>query len=375
MTHRVHEPKPDFLAVQSQEARPRILAIDDNADNLALLEGILIDCDVAQAFSGPEGLELARKSSPELILLDLQMPGMDGFMVLEALRADKRARRIPVILLTAAYRDPESIARGLSLGATEYLTKPIQAEELRVRIAAVLRATRAERELERLRRDFASMLLHDMRTPLESVRLAVSLLGSIPVEERRKELVAMAQAGLIEVSDLVEGLIEGYRLDEGELLLDLREVRLNALTAEVIDRLSLIARQRQMTLWADIPTDLVVRADLRILRRILSNLVGNALKYADPGEIRVSATSEENGVLIEVVDEGPGMTAEIRERAFDRFFHQKRRRDRHQGGFGLGLAFCKQAVEAHGGQIGIDSEPGKGTRVWFRLPDQAGTEP
>lgn len=371
MTYRVHEPKPDFLAAQAEEARPKILAIDDNADNLALLEGILVDCDVAQASSGPEGLETARKSLPELILLDLQMPGMDGFMVLEALRADKRARRIPVILLTAAFRDPESIARGLALGATEYLTKPIQAEELRVRIAAVLRAARAERELERLRRDFASMLLHDMRTPLESVRLAVSLLGTVSVEERRKELVAMAQAGLIEVSDLVEGLIEGYRLDEGELLLDLRDVRLHGLAAEVIDRLSLIARQRQMTLQQHVPADLVVRADQRILRRILANLLGNALKYADPGTIRVDATPSTDGVLVEVADQGPGMTPEIQAKAFDRFYHQKRRRDRHQGGFGLGLAFCKQAVEAHGGQIGIDSGPGKGTRVWFRLPSQA----
>ncbi len=374
MTYRVHEPKPDFLATQAEVARPKILAIDDNADNLALLEGILVDCDVAQASSGPEGLDAARKTLPELILLDLQMPGMDGFMVLEALRADKRVRRIPVILLTAAFRDPESIARGLALGATEYLTKPIQAEELRVRIAAVLRAARAERELERLRRDFASMLLHDMRTPLESVRLAASLLGTVEAADRRKELVSMAQAGLIEVSDLVEGLIEGNRLDEGELLLDIREVRLPELAAEVIDRLSLIARQRQMTLEQHVPPDLVVRADQRIMRRVLANLVGNALKYADPGVIQVNATQSGDGVLIEVADQGPGMTPEIRSKAFDRFFHQKRRRDRHQGGFGLGLAFCKQAIEAHGGQIGIDSAPGRGTRVWFRLPQSPAVE-
>ncbi len=357
-------------AVRAEE-RPHVLAIDDNEDNLALLEAVLDTCVLGLAGSGPEGLELARSSHPDLILLDLQMPGMDGFSVLEALRADERTARIPVVLLTAAYRDAESIARGLDLGAAEYLTKPIQAEELRVRVAAVLRATQSERELARLRRDFSSMLLHDLRTPLESVRLAVSLLGAAGPEERRKELVSMAQGGLIEVTDLVEGLIEGYRLDEGELVLDRREVDLGRMTADTAERFALIAKQRQMVIVPEVAPDLKVFADERILRRVLNNLAGNALKYASPGEIRIRAVAEDGRVKIEVVDQGPGMDPEIRERAFDRFFHQGRRRDKHQGGFGLGLAFCKQAIEGHGGEIGIDSLPGRGTRVWLRLPTRA----
>ncbi|MBM3270012.1 MAG: hybrid sensor histidine kinase/response regulator [Candidatus Sericytochromatia bacterium] len=352
-----------------RDQRPRVLAIDDNEDNLALLEGVLDSCDLTLAGSGPAGLEIARSSHPDLILLDIQMPGMDGFSVLQALRADDRTARIPVVLLTAAYRDAESIARGLELGAAEYLTKPIQAEELRVRVGAVLRSTASERELARLRRDFSSMLLHDLRTPLESVRLAVSLLGGQAPEDRRKELVAMANGGLIEVVDLVEGLIEGYRLDEGELVLDRRDVNISQLAAAIVSRFALIAKQRQMRILPEIaPPDLRAYADERILRRVLNNLVGNALKYAEPGDIRVRAVIEGRRLKVEVIDSGPGMEPEVRDRAFDRFFHQGRRRDKHQGGFGLGLAFCKQAVEAHGGEIGIDSAQGRGTRVWLFLP-------
>ncbi|MBU6429593.1 MAG: response regulator, partial [Cyanobacteria bacterium REEB65] len=137
----------------------RILAIDDHPDNLALYEAILADSEVRLAPDGPSGLALATTDPPELILLDVQMPGMDGFQTLEALRAHPKTAEVPVILITASMRDSHDIERGLALGAVEYLTKPIKPDELKVRIRAVLRATRAERELERLRADFAAMLL------------------------------------------------------------------------------------------------------------------------------------------------------------------------------------------------------------------------
>jgi two-component system sensor histidine kinase/response regulator len=349
--------------------RPRLLVIDDNADNVALLENILGAYEIVSASSGMEGLKQVRTLRPELVLLDLQMPGMDGFAVLEEIQADARTRGIPVVLLTAALRDPASIARGLAAGATEYLTKPINAEELRVRVSAVLRTHRAERELARLRRDFASMLLHDIRTPLESVRLAVSLLGSASAPAQRAELIELAQAGLSEVAEMTEELIEGNRLEEGEIVLERRKLDAADLAREVLDRLSLMAKQRHMELILEMPAGLMVDADSRVLRRMLANLVNNAIKYASPGKVVLRGLRLDTGVRLEVEDEGPGMSEEDLERAFDRYFHRMRRRERNQTGFGLGLAFVKRAGEAHGGQVGIDSGPGRGTRVWLLLLD------
>ena len=345
----------------------RILAIDDNSDNLALLEALLPEYRLELASSGAEGLEKARTFRPDLVLLDVHMPGMDGFATLEAMRRDSRIDHIPVILLTAAFKDPDSIRRGLELGASEYLTKPLQTEELLVRVHAVLRAASAERELEQLRRDFSAMLLHDLRAPLESVRLALSLLDR-QASEPQHQLVSLARTGLSEVEDLVEGLIEGYRLDEGELPLEPSEFDLAPLCAEVAQQAALQARQRGMDIRLAVPPDVRCRADRRIVRRVLANLVGNAIKYADPGDIVVSAAVTAEQVQVEVQDQGPGMAPDVAEHAFDRYFHQSRRREKESGGLGLGLAFCRQAIEAHGGTIAVQTQIGQPTSIGFTLP-------
>lgn len=345
----------------------RLLAVDDHPDNLALLEALLPDYRLELASSGSEALEKARTFQPDLVLLDIHMPGMDGFATLDAMRQDSRISHIPVILLTAAFKDAENIKRGLDLGASEYLTKPIQTEELRVRVKAVLKAKAAERELERLRRDFSAMLLHDLRAPLESVRLALALIER-NADDRNREILALARSGLLEVGDLVDALVQGYRLDDGGLPLEPTDFELGALCAEVAEGVALPAAQKAMAIEIDVPADLKCRCDRRIIRRVLANLVGNALKYADPGEIRISARSEGAWARIAVTDAGPGMPPEVAEHAFDRYYHQARRRSRQSDGFGLGLAFCRQALEAHGGDIAIETSVGSPTTIRFTLP-------
>jgi signal transduction histidine kinase len=350
----------------------RILVIDDQEDNLVLLDAVLTAKGYAAVTvtNGPDGLAAAWASPPDLVLLDLAMPGMDGFEVLERLRADRRTQRTPVIVLTASYRDPEMVERGLALGATEYLTKPLQMEELIVRLRSALRLAATERELERLRRDFASMLVHDMRAPLDGIKLA---LGTLRRQEeagsRKGAIIDQATSALQGVGQLMDDLLQTNRLEDEGFTPKSRPVRLADVVDQSVLALDPVAQARNLTLTAaDFDLMPPVIADPGLLRRVLDNLISNALKFTEAGTVGLTATADGALIRISVTDTGPGMPAEVCERVFERYFHVARRREHRQSGFGLGLAFCQRAVEAMGGQIGVDSQVGRGSTFWFTLP-------
>ncbi|HEY9722466.1 MAG TPA: HAMP domain-containing sensor histidine kinase [Oscillatoriaceae cyanobacterium] len=349
-----------------------LLAIDDQPDNLALLEAFLESQGLAvrTALDGPTGLRMATESVPDLVLLDLAMPGMDGFEVLERLRAEPRTARVPVIILTANYREAAMIERGFRLGATEYLTKPIQMEELAVRVRSALRLAATERELARLRQDFSSMLVHDLRAPLDGVRLA---LGALSRQETpgtgRAELFAQALGALKDMSGLIDQLLQVNRLEDEGFQAQFQTVALAPLLDESVRALRPIAAERGLTLDLALPeTKLAVRADAKLLRRTVDNLLSNALKFTQAGRVALTVAQEGEGVRIAIADTGPGIPAEELPRLFDRNFHVARRRERPGAGFGLGLAFCERAVAAMGGKIGVESELERGSTFWIALP-------
>lgn len=349
-----------------------ILAIDDQEDNLALLRVILASrgYGVLTAADGPAGLALARERRPDLILLDLAMPGMDGFEVLVRLRGDRELGRLPVIILTAAGRDAATVERGLALGATEYLTKPIQMDELAVRIASALRLAAAEQELAQLRHDFATMLVHDMRAPLDGLQLALGVLRrQEPEPSPRAELLAAAVEAIADLGGLVDGLLHANRLEDEGFRPDLAPVALAPLVARRLTLLRPLAAAKDLALTTDLPADLPpVLADPALLARVIDNLVGNAVKFTDAGTIALTAAATPEAVRLAVRDTGPGIPDAVKARIFDRYFHVARRRESHQGGFGLGLAFCERAVAAMGGTITVQDAPGGGAVFTITLP-------
>jgi len=348
----------------------RILVVDDHEDNRVLLKMVLESHGLGYlgAQDGQAGLQAARRDLPDLMLLDLEMPQMDGFGVLEALRADRATADLPVIILTATYMEPASVERGLSLGADEYLVKPINPEELLVRIRSVIRARRAEREVARLRRDFQSMLVHDLRSPLEGIGLALDILLKQEVPpDQANEVIALARDQVRSLSEMVSGLLEYYRADAGGSAV-LAPIDLVKLAEEVNAEASLVAQDRRLLLTLDAPESLLVEGDHRLLKRVLANLVANALKFTPKGVVRVSLRAQPPGARIEVCDSGPGIPADERAKVFDTFYHIARRRERPEHGFGLGLAFCKAAVEEHGGTIGVTDSPSGGATFWIELP-------
>jgi signal transduction histidine kinase len=349
-----------------------ILAIDDHEDNLFLLETLLAGKGfrVRTALDGPAGLAIAKSERPDLILLDLAMPGMDGFEVLERLRQDVATQRIPVIVLTANYREAAMVERGLALGATEYLTKPIQMDELVVRLRSALRLTTVERELERLRRDFASMLVHDMRAPLDAIRLTMGVLRrQEEAASSRWRMMDDAMGALEDVSRLMDDLLHANRLEDEGFTAKNHPLALSALFERSLRSLRPLAEERGLAL-AVAPTNALpmVMADPTLLKRVIDNLLGNALKFTEQGSIRLGAVREGDVVRVTVSDTGPGIPAEAQARIFDRYYHLERRAQTRQGSFGLGLAFCARAVAAMHGTIGVTSQEGLGSEFSFTLP-------
>lgn len=349
-----------------------ILAIDDHEDNLFLLESLLEakGFHVLTALNGPTGLELAKSARPDLILLDLAMPGMDGFEVLTRLRADRTTARIPVIVLTANYREAAMVERGLELGATEYLTKPIQMDELVVRLKSALRLSAVERELERLRTDFASMLVHDMRAPLDGIRLTLGVLRRQEnIESPRWQMMDDAMGALEDVNRLMEDLLHANRLEDAGFEAKPHALSLGALLERSLRSLRPLAEERGLKLEVAVSDELpLVMADPALLKRVVDNLLGNALKFTEHGGITLGAVLDGDEVRVGIRDTGPGIPADAKARIFDRYFHIERRKLTRQGSFGLGLAFCAQAVAAMGGVIGVTSEEGQGSEFYFTLP-------
>lgn len=349
----------------------RVLIVDDHDDNLILLKMVLeargIGC--LTATDGMQGLAIAQAQRPDLILLDLEMPVMDGFSMLEALKADSRTAGIPVIILTATYLEPRSVERGLRLGADEYLTKPINSEELLVRIRSVVRTRRTEKELHQLRQDLASMLIHDLRSPLEGIGIALNLIltQNLP-EADAKQLVSLARDQILSLSKMVEELVEFHRVESG-MAVAAEPLAARDLVEAAVTEAELVAKDKGLTLAMEVESDLPdFLGDPRIIKRVLANLVSNALKFTASGGVSLHVRRDDDMVRFEVSDTGPGIPPDELERIFDKYFHIRRRKERPEHGFGLGLAFCKFAIEEHGGKIGVNSQVGSGSTFWFSLP-------
>lgn len=369
----------------SSSPKTSVLVIDDNPENRALAaaaledEGYLVHC----AASGEEGLGMFEQQRPGCVLLDVRMPGMDGFVTCTKLRQLPGSDDVPILFLTAQ-RDINTFERALQAGGDDFLTKPLSPTELvmRVQTAVKLRQMthelREHYELARSQRDdllrlqlqkeqLTSFVIHDLKNPVNAVDLHAQLLL------RRGELSARSQKSVQQIRQemrtlmrLVLNLLDINKADEGSLSAAVDSVDLAALAADVENEFEAQAESNEVTLAVALETT-EVSADIDLLRRVLENLVDNAIRHAPAGsQVRLSSKSEPGAVLLTVTDRGAGIPEELRGRIFERFARLDPNADRRSGR-GLGLQFCKLAVEAHGGHIWVeDAAPGTG--FWIRLP-------
>jgi two-component system sensor histidine kinase/response regulator len=367
---------------------PNILVVDDTPANLQLLTAMLKDrgYKVRPAPSGELALRAAQSSPPDLILLDITMPGMDGFEVCSRLKANEALRDIPVLFISALNETADKV-RAFQAGGVDYVTKPFQFEEIEARVRAHLELRRKTLELEhsygqlrkfeQLRDNLTHMIAHDMRSPLLSLGLAIDMFRESETAPNAAdaELLLLARRSVAMLVEMIAQMLDVSRLEAGQMQLNRTLADLVPVVRESIDLSLLHATDRRPLL--DAPADPVPSFfDPNIVRRVIGNLLGNALKFSPTGgRVGVRISREAGAARVEVSDNGPGIAPEHHQRIFEKFGQLETGQKR--SGSGLGLTFAKMAVEAHGGQIGVRSALGQGSVFWFTLPagaPEAGAE-
>jgi signal transduction histidine kinase len=361
-----------------EPSKAKILVVDDNAQNRDLAQATLEDegYEVLLARGGEEGIRMVETEHPDCVLLDVRMPGTDGFAVCSRIRALPEARDTPVVFLTAL-RDVDTFDQALRAGGDDFLTKPVRPTELVLRIAAALKLRRMNAELRehydlvRRQRDdlmrlqlqkerLSSFVVHDLKNPVNSLDLHAQLLLRQPdLPPRARDSVLHIRAEARSLLRLILNLLDISKSEEGRLTPRLGTVALEPLSAEIVDAFAMRAQAARVNLKRDLSLDNLV-ADEDLLRRVLENLIDNGLRHAPAGStLTLSAARRGAGIELRVADQGRGVPPEQREKIFEPFAQGSTEQLLTRSGRGLGLTFCRLAVLAHGGSIWIeDANPG-----------------
>lgn len=401
-----------------------ILIVDDMPDNLRLLSAMLSDqgYKVRTAINGKRALQAVDAVPPDIILLDINMPEMNGYEVCQHLKSADPTRDIPIIFISAL-DDVFDKVMAFDVGGVDYITKPFQVQEVlarvnnhlqirslqkqlqdqnlqlqqevRDRIAAQQSLEQLNQELEtrveartaelqtaneqlrtleaQLRQQlnvFLHAVSHDLRNPVIGTSMVLNNLikqPEDPIQISRQVLERMVESNTRQL-DLINSLIDTHSTEVWGITLHRQPLRLGTLVSSAIADLQPMLERDRVSVRNEIdPTLPVIQADPLQLARVYQNLVANALKHNPPGlTLTFTATVEGNTVRCAVIDDGIGISPEDQEKLFDLYFQGKQKR--RSVGLGLGLYLCQQVIEAHGGDIGVESKPGEGSTFWFTLP-------
>jgi signal transduction histidine kinase len=366
------------------------LLVDDLAENLLALEALLqrdgLICLKAQ--SGEEALELLLTHDVALALLDVQMPGMDGFQLAEFMRGSERTRHVPIIFLTAGSAEIQRRFRGYEAGAVDFMQKPLEADILRSKAAVFFDLYEQRRRIisqrdelgsltcalqtaDKHKNQFLAMLGHELRNPVMALEAGLSLLEKREGTELAREIRSHMQRSIHHLSRLVEDLLDIARIDQGKIALKTKRFRLqDALSFAVEACLAAIEADGHELITDIAPEPIWLVADDVRIAQVAINLINNAVKYTpEPGKIRLSAKVVDGMAQIEVTDSGIGIPYEAQDSIFDLFTQIPGAGHAARDGLGIGLALVKQLVELHGGKIALKfSEPGVGSTFQVRLP-------
>ncbi len=356
------------------ERKACILVVDDEARNRALLRGILSSqFEVIEAASGEAALDVVRRAPVDLVLLDVMMPGQDGFETCRLIKAEPRDPFLPVVLVTALV-EQEDRNRGLEAGAADFLVRGL----LRLREQErVIRAQVDElRRLQSLKDDMVSLLVHELRNPLAGVLSSLELALETPKDDLQESDLRRASQSAESLRAALDEMLQVRLLEENAVVARRAPTDLTLPISAALATLEPMARRRKIRLCCDMEGEATAPVDSRLVQRSLENLLSNALKYTPAGtEVLVQARNNEGFVELEVADRGPGIPDGLKGVMFERFgmIDAPRRSsvDAHQGrerrGIGLGLYLVKLVAEAHDGDVSVHDRPGGGALFRMRL--------
>jgi two-component system, sensor histidine kinase and response regulator len=368
-----------------QTVKPTILAIDDTPENLHLLISILVKqgYKVRPASSGMRALSAAKQDPPDLILLDIMMPEMDGYTICEQLKADERTRDIPIVFLSAL-PDIVNKIKAFEMGGVDYITKPFQVQEVVARVRTQLALRNSQKQLseqnERLQQlnqelvrsnreleQFAYVVSHDLQQPLQGIVGFAKILQmkcQTQLDAEGNQYVTRIVGAGERLQHLIQELL-AYAQTTAES--PFAPTDCNGAIEQAVANLQLtIAECSARLTWGSLPT--VMGNEMQLVQ-LFQNLIGNALKFPRVNvvlEIEISAALKENQWLFQVQDNGIGIEPQDCDRIFELF--QRLHADRGYTGTGIGLATCKKIVERHGGRIWVESCVGSGSTFYFTLP-------
>jgi two-component system, sensor histidine kinase and response regulator len=346
---------------------PSVLVVDDEPDNFDVIETLLSDRDyqLHYAANGQEAIASLDTFNPDLILLDVMMPGIDGIEVCRLIKALSKWQAVPIIMVTAL-SSKSDLAHCLTTGADDFISKPVNGIELRARVHSMLRIKQQYNDLQtllKLREDMVYMVVHDLRNPLAGILLGLELLRSVeyPREKQNSKLTQIySSAQAIQV--LIDDLLQIALLESGKIRLNCTEVDLCDLIQSARSNFEAIAAQKNQLLVTQLPEtpSRKVSVDATMIHRTLDNILSNAIKFS-PANSQIIVNVEfltSGDAKIQVIDSGPGVPDTLRHKIFEKYEIGTLMPALSQ--IGLGLAFCKMVVEAHGGKICVRNNQPQG---------------
>lgn len=366
------------------------LLVDDLEENLLALEALLRrdGLTLIKARSGEEALEHLLVQDVALALLDVQMPGMDGFELAEFMRGNERSRHVPIIFLTAGSAGPTRRFKGYEAGAVDFIQKPIEGDILRSKANIFFDLYRQRRQIiaqrdelaklagalqqaDRRKNEFMAVLGHELRNPIMALGAGLHLLERREGTEMARDIRQRMARHVDHLSRLVEDLLDSARIDQGKIALKMEELVVQDVLGFAVEASLPLVEGRRHRLVQDIPAEPVrMWADHGRLAQVVTNLLNNAAKYTPPGgDIRLSARVAGDMLEIDVEDSGIGIPADMQSRIFDLFTQIRGASASAQEGLGIGLALVRQLVALHEGTITLErSGAGEGSLFRVRLP-------
>lgn len=383
----------------------KILIVDDDPIDRTLLREILsgssMEYEMFEAESGREGLKIIEgKQKPDLVLLDIRMEGITGFDVLKELDFDKDKEHIPV-LLVSAFTNEDDRLKGLDLGATDFISKPLIAEEVLARVAVQIhikrlienmkwvaqktnegikvlyeelkRKNEELQKLDQLKSDFVSTVSHELRTPLAITTEGISLMiDEIPgeINDKQRKILSTSKDNIDRLARIIDDLLDISKIEAGKIELKLKTHDIRQVLHDFIDSYQRVVKRKDINLNLFLPESPVeLNFDKDKILQIVSNLVNNAFKFTpEGGTVDVRLDPREKDVLFCVKDSGIGIDKEDMEKLFRKFQQFSRKAGPGIKGTGLGLSISRALVQLHQGDIWAESEPEQGTSFYFTIP-------
>ena len=361
----------------------KVLIVDDTPANIDVLDLFLEKegYKISVAQSGESALDLASRISPDLILLDVMMPGIDGFETCLRLKANEKTNDIPIIFITAR-NEPTDIVKGFSVGGVDYITKPFSQEEVCARIHLHLKLKTLMADLEAknvklaqlndLKNKFLGMASHDLRNPISTIQGFSKIMldhGETLAEDAKKEFLQSIHKVSNDMLALLGDLLNISTIESGKLDLQLKPGSFQQLVEERVRMYQVMAERKNIATHLDIEEIANFSFDAHRISQVIDNLLSNAIKFSPAGKEIYIWLGQKNGqAMFSVRDQGPGISPEDQDKLFKHFQKLKARPTADEPSHGLGLAIAKKMVEAHEGKITVQSTPGSGATFSFEIP-------